>query len=136
MRAKSFSAEKRKKQDQQAFLIIGVLLSVAALGLVWHRAAPYCWGGLQGVWAPLLIITLRYLYRVISGRRRDAWALLDALFFAVAFVTITVRLYPHDVWHAAIILLCLISTVIGVQRFRLSPVFMFLNCLLAGFVLL
>lgn len=136
MRAKSFSAEKRQKQDQQATIALGTLLAVTALGWAWSRVAPYCWGALQGAWSPLLIIMLRYAFRAISGKRMDVWGVVDALAFIVAFVLISIRLYPHDVWHASIMLLCLVSSTMGIQKFRFTPLFMFVNCLIAGAILL
>lgn len=136
MRAKSFSAEKRQRQDHQAFVALGILLTIACLGWAWGRVAPYCWGALQGAWAPLLLITLRYGFRVISGKRIDTWGVLDALAFLVILVAITIKLYPHDVWHFSIILLCFVSTVIGVQKFRFTPLFMLINCIVAGAILL
>lgn len=136
MRAKSFSAEKRKKQDTQATIAFVVLAVVACMGWTWDAALPYCKGGLQGVWAPILILSLRYGYRVIIGRRMDLWGIIDALTFIAALIAISVTLYPTDVWHAVIMLLCFISTVIGIQRFRFTPLFMFFNCLIAGLILL
>lgn len=136
MRAKSFSAEKRQKQDHQAFVALAILLSVLCLGWVWKTISPYCWGALQGAWAPLFILTLRYGYRVIIGKRMDTWGICDALAFLVLFVGISIKLYPHDVWHASIMLLCFISTVIGVQKFKFTPLFMLINCIIAGTILL
>lgn len=136
MRAKSFGAERRQKQDQQAMVALVILCVVSLLGWVWSGAAPYCWGALMGAWSPLLILSLRYGFRVISGRRRDMWAFIDAGLFILTTVLITIYLYPHDVWHASIMLLCFVATVLGIQRFRFTPLFMLINCLIAGLVLL
>lgn len=136
MRAKSFSAEKRKRQDTQASIAFIVLATIVGIGFLWDLAMPYCKGGLQGVWAPLLILTLRYGYRVLVGRRMDLWGIIDAVTFLGTLIAVSVTLYPTDVWHAVIMLLCLISTVIGIQRFRFTPLFMFFNCLIAGLILL
>lgn len=136
MRAKSFSAEKRMKQDQQAFVALGILLVVIVLGTVWEAASPYCWGALQGAWGPLLIITLRYGYRVVTWKRLDLWGIIDALAFLGILLGVMIRLYPHDLWHAGIMLLCFVSTVLGNQHFRFTPLFMLINCLIAGAILL
>lgn len=136
MRAKSFGAEKRQKQDQLATVTIVILTIVFFCSIFGSALRPYCVGALQGAWSPLLIMALRYGFRVISGKRRDTWALVHALAFIVAEVYITIAHYPHDVWHAAIMFLCFISTVLGVQRFRFTLLFMFFNCLVAGIVLL
>lgn len=136
MRAKSFGAERRQKQDQQALVALVIIGVVCSLGWLWPGAAPYCWGALMGAWSPLLILSLRYGFRVVSGRRRDLWAFIDAALFILATVLISIYLYPHDVWHASIMLLCFIATVLGIQRFRFTPVFMLVNCLVAGLVLL
>lgn len=136
MRAKSFSAEKRMKQDQQAFVALAILLGIIVLGAVWESAAPYCWASLQGAWGALFIIMLRYGYRVVSGKRFDAWGILDALAFLVIWGGVTARLYPRDLWHAGIMLLCFVSTVFGIQHFRFTPLFMLINCLVAGAILL
>lgn len=136
MRAKSFSAEKRQRQDQQAFVTLLILGATACLGWLWSLAAPYCWGALQGAWSPLLILTLRYGYRVVSFRRIDLWAVFDAVAFLGIFIAISVKLYPHDVWHAMIMLLCMISTIWGIKHFKYTPLFMFINCMIAGALLL
>lgn len=136
MRAKSFGAEKRQKQDQLATVTIVILAIVLLCSFIWSALRPYCVGALQGAWSPLLIMALRYGFRVISGKRRDLWALVHALAFVATTLYIAFVHYPHDVWHASIMFLCLISTILGVQRFRFTLLFMFFNCLVAGLVLL
>ena len=79
---------------------------------------------------------LRYLLRVVRGIRYDFFAIFDALVFVAAVVAIPICWFPKDVWHATIVLLCFVSTVWGISRFRFSPLFMFLNCLIAGAILL
>lgn len=135
-RMNSFSAEKRRTQDYQAFFALGLLSAIALAGWCFPVVAPYCQGALQAAWSPLLIITLRYAFRVVTGVRLDLFAILDALAFIAATIVIPIRLFPQDVWHAAIILLCFVSTVWGVNRFRFRPLFMLLNCLVAGAILL
>lgn len=135
-RMNSFSAEKRRTQDYQAFFALGLLSAIALAGWCFPVVAPYCQGALQAAWSPLLIITLRYAFRVVTGVRLDLFAFLDALAFIAATIVIPIRLFPQDVWHAAIILLCFVSTVWGVNRFRFRPLFMLLNCLVAGAILL
>lgn len=136
MRLMSFSAERRRRQDNQAFFVFGVLACTFVLGLVWKGAQPYCWGALQGAMGPMLIITLRYVFRVLTGRRYDLWAIADAVGFFAVFVTMMFKLFPADVWHFSIVLTCLIATVIGIQKFRYTPIFMLLNCMIVGAVLL
>lgn len=135
-RLKSFSAEKRVKQNKQGFFALACLVVVIILGFAWKTIAPYCWGALQGGWPPLLIIALRYGYRVVSGRRYDLIAVVQAVAFLMVMIMIPIYLFPKDVWHALIILLCLVSTVIGIKHFRFTPLFMLVNCLIAGAILL
>ena len=136
LRLKSFSAEKRRSQDRQAFFTLGLLSVIALAGWCLPVCAPYCKGALQAAWSPLLIITLRYVFRVLSGVRWDAFAILDAAAFVCATIAIPFWLFPQDVWHFAIILLCFVSTVWGVQHVRFRPLFMLPICLLAGAILL
>lgn len=136
MRAKSFGAEKRRKQDQLAFVTLVILGIVLLCSWISTALRPYSVGALQGAWSPLLVMALRYGFRVVSGKRRDLWALVHALAFIAATLFVTFTHYPHDVWHAAVIFLCFVSTVLGVQRFRFTLLFMFFNCLIAGLILL
>ena len=135
-RMKSFSAEKRRRQDRIAFIVLSLL--ALTLGLWWCVPSfkSACQGALQAAWSLLFLIALRYLLRVVRGIRYDFFAIFDALVFVAAVVAIPICWFPKDVWHATIVLLCFVSTVWGISRFRFSPLFMFLNCLIAGAILL
>lgn len=136
MRLKSFAAEKRQKQDQQANVALGVLFVVSIFAWLWDTINSYCVGALQGAIAPLFIITLRYGYRVVSRKRIDRNALFHALAFLLIFLALIIRLFPSNLWQWGIIMLCFVSTVLGIQKFRFTPVFMLVNCMLAGAILL
>lgn len=133
---KSFSAEKRRRQDRIAFAVLFLLAAILLLGWCVPACRPQCHGALQAAWSPLFLMAMRYSFRVLRGVRYDAFAIVDALAFLAAVVAIPVYLFPKDVWHASIILLCFVSTVVGVSNFRFTPLFMFLNCLIAGAILL
>lgn len=133
---KSFSAEKRRRQDRIAFVVLFLLAAILLLGWCVPACRPRCHGALQAAWSPLFLMAMRYSFRLLRGVRYDAFAIVDALAFLAAVVAIPVYLFPKDVWHASIILLCFVSTVVGVSNFRFTPLFMFLNCLIAGAILL
>lgn len=135
-RASCSSVERRHQQDMQALFLYVLIGGVALVGWLWTSASESCWGALQGGLGPLLIIMLRYILRVTNGRRKDPVGLLTAAIFLLAFSAIIVYFPPLSLWSAPIVLLGLVATVIGVQHFKLSPIFMFLNCMVAGAILL
>lgn len=135
-RARCSSVERRHQQDNQALVLYALLGFTGLVGWLWAAASSYCWGALQGSLGPLLIIMLRYVLRVTTGHRRDPMAILCAGLFLLAFSSIIVCLPPISLWSGPIVLLGLVATVIGVQRFKLNPIFMLLNCMVAGAILL
>lgn len=135
-KSRSSSVERRKRQDTQAFILYALFGAVALLGWLWAPASGSCSGAFQGALGPLLIIMLRYVLRVTTGHRRDPIGLLTAALFLVIFSTIVVLFPPLSLWSAPIVLLGLVATVIGLHRFKLSPIFMLLNCMVAGAILL
>lgn len=135
-RYKSSSEERRYKQDFQAFLIYVILSVVGLTGWLCEGVHDICIGALQGVISPLIIITLRYCFRITNGQRMDSMGLVTALLFIIAFVLIAYFCWPHSLWQYSMTFLSLVATVFGIQKFRFSPVFMLLNCLVAGAFLL
>ncbi len=133
---KSFGAERRRRQDRIAFILLAILATLAILWWCFPSCKSACEGALQAAWSPLFLIAARYLLRVLRGIRMDFFAIFDALVFTAAVIAIPICFFPKDVWHASIILLCFVSSVWGVSHFRFSPLFMFLNCLVAGALLL
>lgn len=132
----SSSSEQRHKQDSQAFLIYGILLTLCLIGWLWTGARECFIGALQASIGPLFIITLRYIFRVKSGYRMDQMGMLTALLFVVSVVLILCYCLPTTLWAWFVILLGFVATVFGVQKFKFSPVFMLINCLVAGALLL
>lgn len=132
----SSSSEQRHRQDSQAFLIYGILLTLGLIGWLWTGGREYFVGALQASIGPLFIITLRYIFRVKSGYRMDQMGMLTALLFVVSIVMVMWFCLPTTLWAWFVILLGFVATVFGVQKFKFSPVFMLLNCLIAGALLL
>lgn len=134
--ARCSSVERRQRQDRQAFLLYGLIAVVAAIGMLWTSAESWSSGALQGALAPLFIIMLRYLLRVTTGHRRDPLGMLTAAIFLIIFSAVLVCFPPLSLWSAPLVILALVATVIGLHRFHLSPIFMLVNCMVAGAILL
>lgn len=135
-RHNSRASERRARQDAQARFIIVVLAAFALLAWLWTSARSFFCGALLGASAPLLIIALRYLVRVLTGVRMDAWGIFSALFLSGSYIAICYILWPSTLWQYAILSLCFVATVIGLQRFRISAIFLLLNFLIVGGLLL
>lgn len=135
-RFRSSSAEKRHKQDTQAYVVYVVISIVGLIAWLWNGVHEIAVGALQGAIAPLVILMLRYVFRVVKKQRMDPTGMLTAVLFIVASIVVIVFCYPHSLWQVFILLLAIVATVFGVQHFRLSPLFMLLNCMVAGAILL
>lgn len=130
------SAERRQRQDIQAFMLYLLFGIVALAAAFWPSASAICRGALQGALGPLVIITLRYVLRITTGHRRDFIGILSAALFVILFFSILICVPPLSFWNAPIVFLGLVATVIGIHRFRLTPIFMLLNCMIAGAIIL
>lgn len=132
----SSSSELRHKQDSQAFLIYGMLLTLCLIESFWEAGRECSIGALQASIGPLFIITLRYIFRVKSGYRMDQMGILTAFLFVVSIVLILWFFLPASLWAWFIIMLGFVASVFGVQKFKFTPVFMLFNCMIAGALLL
>lgn len=133
---RSSSAEKRHRQDSQALMIYFILSIVSLVAWLWEGGRDYFLGAFQAIIMPLLVIMLRYIFRVTRGYRNDPMGILTAFIFVVLFCLVVFYAWPHTLWQYFIVLLSLMATVYGIQQFRFSPIFILLNCLMAGAILL
>lgn len=136
MRPNSSSAERRQKQDRQSLIALAILVVTAFVGYVSEGASTYCCSALQGAVAPLVIYTLRYLYRLIASFNLDTIAIIDSMGFACMFLGILILIFEFDTWHILITLGMFLFVVMGIQKLRFKPLFVLLNCMMAGAILL
>lgn len=136
MRLKSTSAEKRRRQDIRAIIGLGLVVCIALVGWGIDSLSAKCFGGLQACTGLLLIMMLRYIYRLLSAFRFDALSVANAAGYSLAFVAVVIKLFPSTVWEWLIVLLCLIATVVGLQKCRFTQFFMLITLMIAGSILL
>lgn len=132
MRTRSSSEDRRYRQDIQSLIGLGILALVTLSGLLSTGLKPYCWGALCGALAPMVILMLRYVHRLVSSFKMDVLGIVNAIGYVAATLAICVVIFPFHIWHFFVLLLLFVATVYGLHQFKFTPLFMVLNCLLAG----
>lgn len=136
MRTRSSSEDRRYRQDIQALTGLGILALTACLGWIFAGPKNFCWGALCGALAPMFILMLRYVTRLISSFKMDVLCIANALGYVVGVLAILISIFPFHLWHIFIFVLLFVATVFGWQKFKLTQLFMLLNCMIAGAILL
>lgn len=136
MRTRSSSEDRRYRQDVQAIAGLVILGVVAILGWISTSMKPYCWGALCGAMAPMFILMLRYVIRLVGSFKMDALCITNALGYVVGTLAIFIVVFHFHLWHCFVLALLFVATVFGWQKFKLTQLFMLINCMIAGAILL
>lgn len=136
MRSRSSSEDRRYRQDLQALLGLGILIVVAIVGWMSEGMKPYCWGALCGAVAPMFILMLRYVIRLVGSFKMDVLCIANTIGYVVGLLSICIVVFPFHMWHCFTVVLLFVATVFGWQKFKLTQLFMLLNCMIAGAILL